>query len=549
MASMPLEAKSRSWSTERSNAPVFVVGCPRSGTTLLYHMLLSTGTFAMYTTESQAFTLLEPRFGDLKVERNRHRLLKEWGKSSLFTCTGLNLTDVERATKGCQNAGEFLRVVMDLMVRAQGMKRWAECTPDHLLALPRIQETIPEALVIHIIRDGRDVALSLAKQRWIRPLPWDREEFLPCAALYWEWIVNRGRTHGKAMAGRYKEICYEDLINEPDAVLGDIGDFIGQRLDYAQIKTVGLGSIRRPNSSFGKNDGSGEFRPVARWKKSLAGSRLEQIENLIGATLSDLGYPLTQGESKITARLKRKRIAYRCFFSSKRLLKNRTPLGGYCTCNLRFLGLEAAGPSYAPDALREPIRIVQIVRRRHCSESDRDLQTDIRKELRRRGHFLEVLRSENQYRDQVPGTKSASFVGELWDLTVRVFRGYRLNPHINNLSRRDCCFAIFAAALGRTVWRPVFITFTGNVCRLRARTTSRVLDRMVFALLNLAGEFSCDHVEVRDAITEFGIASDKIRFIKEVHTAVDWLTGDLLIAEVNAAPVHNGLTAKPQQQL
>src|SRR5690349_13992350 len=49
----------------RKDAPVFVLGCGRSGTTLLYHMLLSAGDFAVYRTESNAINLLEPRFGDL----------------------------------------------------------------------------------------------------------------------------------------------------------------------------------------------------------------------------------------------------------------------------------------------------------------------------------------------------------------------------------------------------------------------------------------------------------------------------------------------------
>ena len=51
--------------TPRSNAPVFVLGCSRSGTTLLYHMLLSAGNFAINRAESAVLNLLEPRFGDL----------------------------------------------------------------------------------------------------------------------------------------------------------------------------------------------------------------------------------------------------------------------------------------------------------------------------------------------------------------------------------------------------------------------------------------------------------------------------------------------------
>src|SRR6201993_2188757 len=111
-----------SWASSRSKAPVFVLGCPRSGTTLLYHMLLSAGNFAVYRAESQVFNLLEPRFGDLSAERNRRRMFEAWKNSSLFTKTGLDPRQIEQEliTK-CENSGDFLRLVMEAMARQQGV--------------------------------------------------------------------------------------------------------------------------------------------------------------------------------------------------------------------------------------------------------------------------------------------------------------------------------------------------------------------------------------------------------------------------------------------
>src|SRR5713226_65909 len=71
-----------------TKAPVFVLGCPRSGTTVLYHMLLSAGGFAVYRAESNVFNLLVPRFGDLRSEKNRRRLLDYWLRSKLFHVSG-----------------------------------------------------------------------------------------------------------------------------------------------------------------------------------------------------------------------------------------------------------------------------------------------------------------------------------------------------------------------------------------------------------------------------------------------------------------------------
>src|SRR5580693_9426618 len=88
----------------RSKAPVFVIGCSRSGTTLLYHMLLSSGNFAIYRMESQIFTLLEPRFHPLSKARNKRRMLDVWYKTRLHERSGLDPSEIEpRIMAECQN--------------------------------------------------------------------------------------------------------------------------------------------------------------------------------------------------------------------------------------------------------------------------------------------------------------------------------------------------------------------------------------------------------------------------------------------------------------
>src|SRR5215471_4053173 len=91
----------------RKNAPVFVIGCGRSGTTLLYHMILSAGNFAVYRTESNAINLLEPRFGDLSLARNKRRLLNAWCDSRLFMLSGLERDQIEKKVIAeVQNGGD-----------------------------------------------------------------------------------------------------------------------------------------------------------------------------------------------------------------------------------------------------------------------------------------------------------------------------------------------------------------------------------------------------------------------------------------------------------
>jgi hypothetical protein len=319
-------AAPRTGTSSRSKAPVFVLGSPRSGTTLLYHMLLSGGNFAIYRAESQVFNLLEPRFGDLGLAQNRKNLVEAWLKTRLFTATGLEARGLEQEIEArCGNAGDFLRIVMSAMAREQKVGRWADCTPEHLLYLRRIKATIPDALVIHIIRDGRDVALSMARQHWIRPFPWDRGGELVAAASYWKWIVGRGMLEGRELGGDYLEIHFEDLVTQPQAALTKVGEFVDQELNYDRILEAGVGSVSEPNTSFEPGD-DGKFSPVERWKKSMPTDKLSLVESAIGDLLVRLRYQLGEVPSpraSVTDGL------YQRYFDAKFFLKARTPIGRY----------------------------------------------------------------------------------------------------------------------------------------------------------------------------------------------------------------------------
>lgn len=311
----------------RKDAPVFVLGCVRSGTTLLYHMLLSAGDFAIYRSESNALNLLEPRFGDLSVLRNKERLMTAWLNSKLYWVSGLDADSIKaKVLAECQNGGDFLRIVMEEIARNQGVRRWADCTPEHLLYMQRIKQTVPDALIIHIIRDGRDVALSTAKVGFVRPLPWDRTPHEMVAGLYWEWMVHRGRAEGKNLGQDYIEVRFEDLVENPRQTLSMLSSFIEHDLDYDRIRKVGIGSVSQPNTSFSTNGGE-KFSPVGRWKQAFSPEDLEVFEGLVGSTLRELDYPLATQGSERARDLKRMRAIYKAYFDSKLWMKRKTPLG------------------------------------------------------------------------------------------------------------------------------------------------------------------------------------------------------------------------------
>src|SRR5205814_8935321 len=65
-------------------SPVFIVGCPRSGTSFLYHLLLSAGGFAEFRTQMNVFDVLEPIYGDLGVQKHKKKMMEEWLQSKAF---------------------------------------------------------------------------------------------------------------------------------------------------------------------------------------------------------------------------------------------------------------------------------------------------------------------------------------------------------------------------------------------------------------------------------------------------------------------------------
>lgn len=310
---------------QRKLAPVFVLGSPRSGTTLLYDMLLSSGGFAVYLAESNVFNVLGPRFGDFGSRETRKRVLDAWLNSKLFRATGLSSAEIEkRILEDCHSTGDFLRIVMDGMVRSQGMQRWAENSPEGLLHLPAIKRQIPDALILHIIRDGRDVAMSLGKVKYVRPLPWEERQSLLGAGAYWEWMVEHGRRFGKLFANDYLEIHFEGLISSPQQTLNQIGCFLDHDLDYERIRRVGYGSVSKPNTSFRAESPDAGHSPVGRWKNGFTPQQLEKFERMVGATLRKLGYETSVADRHMDLGLSMTRQFYRRFFNAKQVFKRNS---------------------------------------------------------------------------------------------------------------------------------------------------------------------------------------------------------------------------------
>jgi hypothetical protein len=323
------------------------MGCHRSGTNLLYDTLLSAGGFAVYRGYLPVHKILIPRFGRLDKSANRKKALQTWLRSKGFRRSGLDANELSAQVMAkCRSGGDFIRIVMEDIAHNQRVRRWAVYDPDAVLYLPRIKAEIPEALFVHIIRDGRDIALSLKTMQGFRPFFWDRGPgSLVATASYWAWMVGKGRHHGQRIPSDYFEVHYEELVTEPRRTLADLSQFLDQELDYDQVQNAALGRLSESNSSFREESVEKQVSPVSRWKERLSAQEVATLEAVIGKSLEEFGYPLTtpeKNERRTGLQETARWASYKYFLEAKLWLKTRTPLGRLA--NLSPLELADSAP-------------------------------------------------------------------------------------------------------------------------------------------------------------------------------------------------------------
>ena len=310
-----------------SKAPVFIVGCGRSGTSLLYHTLVSSGGFAEFRTQLNAFDVLGPSYGDLSRLKNRRKMMKVWLASKAFRISGLDAGQIEaRILEECRSTVDFERIVFEEVARKQNVGRWADSTPNNIHHMEQIKRGLPDAQFVHIIRDGRNVALSIDGRGWSRPFFWERHMGLMAAGLYWKWTIKRGREYARNLGPDYLEIFYEDLVTRPRETYGKLSSFLKYDLDYERIQRTAVGAVKNPSTTFRKELDEGHFDPLGRWKKALNKEQVILLESLVGDMLKNLGYSLATPESELdhNFRTKRMRALYPMLYDFKQWLKRNT---------------------------------------------------------------------------------------------------------------------------------------------------------------------------------------------------------------------------------
>ena len=282
--------------TVRRNPFVFVVGCPRSGTTLLQRMLHAHPELAVANDTHFIPKVLKrcARPAQTALDRELVAATLDYHR---FTRLGLEVDAVWAASEASQSYGEFVSALYDRFAAVHGKPLSGEKTPDYVRCIGLLNELFPWVKFVHIIRDGRDVALSALN--WAhdgkgqgRSALWDRDPVAVCA-LWWRRFVERGRTAGQALGtARYREVCYERLVIRPQGELVDLCAFLD--LSYSdEMLAFHRGKTRHNPGLSSKNAWLPVTPNLRNWKTQLATDDTQLFDALAGDILQDLGYAVT----------------------------------------------------------------------------------------------------------------------------------------------------------------------------------------------------------------------------------------------------------------
>ena len=277
--------------TER---PIFVVGCPRSGTTLLRDLLRSHPRLS-FPHESGGLPGLYRVHGDPRSDREARLLAADFlGSHSVRQWNpGLRPADLERG----RTFAAVVTPAYELWARGEGKPRWGDKTPLHVLEIPQLVGLFPTAQFVHLVRDGRDVALSLAGKGWGQRCAYT-------AAVQWRRCVEAGLADGRPLgASCYHELSYEELLAAPESTLRRLCAFLDEDFVPALLRPsrIPLPAARPPQWAPGLADRL-DAAGVARWKRELPADEEVVFESVAGDLLRRLGYE-THGETRALGRL------------------------------------------------------------------------------------------------------------------------------------------------------------------------------------------------------------------------------------------------------
>ncbi len=264
---------------DTAQAPFFIVGCARTGTTLLRTMLNHHPRVAV---PLESIFLIDYLRADGRVPVATMRELmagevaiEEWGMT-------ISYSDLD----GCQTTRDLIDRIHELYMTEHGKDIWGQKTPRFIRHGALFKQVYPNAKFIHVLRDPRATVNSLIRSNVHNSNPY-------FAAKRWLKDVRAGQDLKAVYPDDVLEIRYEDLVTNTEQTLRRVTDFLG--LDYAAEMLTYYETGQAEYSDFNKKIQARLVQPpnpdrIHAWKKSLTPQQIALVEHICGETMQAFGY-------------------------------------------------------------------------------------------------------------------------------------------------------------------------------------------------------------------------------------------------------------------
>lgn len=292
--------------------PLIVLGVSRSGTTLL-RVILDRSPGLAIPDESFFVPLLARRHGR-RVDLER--FLDDLRRLPVLAAWGLRADEVANRLRPGVSIAEAIAGIFEAYAAKEGKPRWGDKTPMYMRHLGLLDRLFPEAQYVHLIRDGRDAAVSfLQMPEGTYTRTWAHPDTPAEFACLWRTEVEAARRLGRRIGpARYLETRYEELVADPEATVAAICDFAGLPFDPAMLEyTAAVDVSSKPHQQR-------LLRPptagVRDWRSELAPEDARAFETIAGELLAELGYELSAPPARDGVRARLALARYRATLSA-----------------------------------------------------------------------------------------------------------------------------------------------------------------------------------------------------------------------------------------
>jgi hypothetical protein len=282
-------------SSTRRNPFIFIVGCPRSGTTLLQRIVDAHSQIAMTPETHWIPTFFEDRDCTTADGRVLPAIVARLAQYRTFPRLDIDESELAGLLDSRENPSyaDFVADLFDLYGNLRGKRLVGDKTPGYVRCIRLLHSLWPHAKFVHLIRDGRDVCLSA--MNWRRKIGKLAERFttwnedpVSTAALWWEWHVRLGQEAGRLLGPEhYREVRYECLVRSPAEECAALARFLQIPFEE-QMLSFHIGrTSARPGL-----DAKHAWLPITPglrdWRTQMPAEQIERFEAAAGDLLDEL---------------------------------------------------------------------------------------------------------------------------------------------------------------------------------------------------------------------------------------------------------------------